>query len=106
MTDSQAEDITGSIWLPKYHTLRDSLKQFSMGKFPAWSERAHVDRVGEETSSSNKDKNTVRGRHVSVAKIPVATFDVSRDLSLLARVETFRSNLQLSELFFLKWPLT
>ena len=55
----QAEDITGSIWLPKYHTLRDSLKQFNMGKFPAWLERAHVDKVGEETGSSNKDKNVV-----------------------------------------------
>ncbi|KAL5264461.1 hypothetical protein ACHWQZ_G005527 [Mnemiopsis leidyi] len=55
--DFNAEDITGSIWLPKYHTLRDSLKQFNMGKFPAWLERAHVDKVGEETGSSNKDKN-------------------------------------------------
>ncbi|XP_063677294.1 bridge-like lipid transfer protein family member 1 isoform X2 [Bolinopsis microptera] len=55
--DFNAEDITGSIWLPKYHTLRDSLKQFNMGKVPAWLDRAHVDRVGEETGSSNKDKN-------------------------------------------------
>ena len=54
----QAEEIVGSLWLPKYHTLRDSLKQFNMGKIPAWLGRR--DKFREENGSSAKEKETVR----------------------------------------------